>query len=129
MRERREEERERQAEEIAPEQRIRFPLTREDNIESMREENCVPLMSSPAQPSVRYPSPSILNHVRRPLQSCDNQPDDQSPGDREEETELGSTGSETFLSTTAPSTPDHSTTGIVGTLVTQVGGHLRLRFA
>ena len=90
------------------------PPTREETIDGAS------YVSSAVQPSVRYPSPSLLNHMRRPLQSCDNQRD-RYPGDREDgDTEISSTVSETSLSTTPP--PDHQTTGSMGRLVNQVGG-------
>ena len=122
------EERER-FDEVVPEPRIPFsepPLPREDNVGSVVERNGGQHASSSAPPPVRYPSPSLLNHMRHPQQSRDNHLD-QSPWEREEENELSTTASETFLSTTAPSTPNHhhstSLPGSVGRLLTQVGSN------
>ena len=116
--------RERERWQATPEQRVSSALLpRSGSGDTDCVENVLPLTSSPAQPPVRYPSPTLLNHMRRPRQSHDNHPPDQSPGGREEETELSTTASDTFLSTTAGSTPYHtpSPPGNVGRLVTEVG--------
>ena len=77
--------------------------------------------SSPTRPPVRYPSPSMLDHMRCPCQSHDNHTPTWSPGE-----ELSSTASGTFLSTTVSSTPNHtpSPPGNTEKLLTQVGAHL-----
>ena len=68
-----------------------------------------PHVASPAQPPVRYPSPSLLDHMRRFSLSHDNHHTGPHPHNEEEDTEVSPSLSETFLSdgTSTPANREH----------------------